>query len=69
MALIKPQFEAQRQEVGKNGVVRDPAVHHRVCLAFADWVTSAGWSVDGVVESPITGPEGNVEFLLAAHRS
>ncbi|WP_203310835.1 TlyA family RNA methyltransferase [Sphingomonas beigongshangi] len=68
LALIKPQFEAGREEVGKGGVVRDPAVHARVCAAVTDWLSGAGWSVDGVVPSPITGPEGNVEFLVAARR-
>lgn len=68
LALIKPQFEAGREEVGKGGVVRDPTVHARVCAAVADWLSGAGWSVDGVVPSPITGPEGNVEFLIAARR-
>lgn len=66
VALIKPQFEAGREEVGKGGVVRDPAVHKRVCAEAEDWVQSQGWSVTGVTESPIRGPEGNVEFLLAA---
>ncbi|HEY0164353.1 MAG TPA: TlyA family RNA methyltransferase [Sphingomicrobium sp.] len=66
VALIKPQFEAGRDEVGKGGVVRDPAVHRRVCVEAAEWVASLGWSVLGVTESPITGPEGNVEFLLGA---
>ena len=68
MALIKPQFEAGRAEVGKGGVVRDPAVHARVCAAVAAWVTAQGWTVDGIEPSPITGPEGNVEFLIAARR-
>jgi 23S rRNA (cytidine1920-2'-O)/16S rRNA (cytidine1409-2'-O)-methyltransferase len=66
LALIKPQFEAGREEVGKGGVVRDPEVHARVCREVSDWVESRGWTVEGVVESPITGPEGNVEFLIAA---
>ena len=66
VALIKPQFEAGREEVGKGGVVRDPAVHTRVCNDARVWVQSQGWSVVGVTESPITGPEGNVEFLLGA---
>ncbi len=66
MALIKPQFEAGREEVGKGGVVRDPAVHARVCAAVSDWLTGMGWTVEGIVPSPITGPEGNVEFLIAA---
>ncbi len=68
LALIKPQFEAGRSEVGKGGVVRDPAVHARVCAEVSAWVESRGWRVEGVVESPITGPEGNIEFLLAATR-
>ncbi|MHA6723458.1 TlyA family RNA methyltransferase [Sphingomonas sp. RS2018] len=67
MALVKPQFEAGRDEVGKGGVVRDPAVHARVCDEVAAWLTGKGWRVEGVVPSPITGPEGNVEFLIAAH--
>ena len=66
LALIKPQFEAGRDEVGKGGVVRDPVVHARVCAAVGAWLTGAGWAVAGIVPSPITGPEGNVEFLVAA---
>jgi len=66
VALIKPQFEAGREEVGKGGVVRDPAVHERVCAAAKAWVASQGWRVLGITESPITGPEGNREFLLGA---
>jgi 23S rRNA (cytidine1920-2'-O)/16S rRNA (cytidine1409-2'-O)-methyltransferase len=66
IALVKPQFEAGREEVGKGGVVRDPAVHKRVCDAAVAWVESKGWRVCGVEKSPITGPEGNVEFLLGA---
>lgn len=68
MALVKPQFEAGRAEVGKGGVVRDPAVHARVCREVADWLAGIGWRVEATVPSPITGPEGNVEFLLAAVR-
>jgi 23S rRNA (cytidine1920-2'-O)/16S rRNA (cytidine1409-2'-O)-methyltransferase len=68
MTLVKPQFEAGRDEVGKGGVVRDPAVHARVCAEVARWFESKGWRVAGISESPITGPEGNVEFLLAAVR-
>ena len=66
LALVKPQFEAGRDEVGKGGVVRDPAVHARVCADATAWFEEQGWNVAGVVQSPITGPEGNVEFLLAA---
>jgi 23S rRNA (cytidine1920-2'-O)/16S rRNA (cytidine1409-2'-O)-methyltransferase len=68
VALIKPQFEAGREEVGKGGVVRDPAVHARVCEEVRHWLEAGGWQVQGIVESPITGPEGNVEFLISAWR-
>ena len=66
VALIKPQFEAGREEVGKGGVVRDPAVHERVCADARVWAEGKGWHVVGIEKSPITGPEGNVEFLMAA---
>jgi len=69
VALIKPQFEAERHEVGKKGVVRDAAVHARVCTEVRDWLERSGWRVVETVESPITGPEGNVEFLIAATKS
>jgi 23S rRNA (cytidine1920-2'-O)/16S rRNA (cytidine1409-2'-O)-methyltransferase len=69
VALVKPQFEAGRAEVGKGGVVRDSEVHARVCREVAAWVASQGWFVRGLTESPITGPEGNVEFLLGALKS
>jgi len=68
VALIKPQFEAGREEVGKGGVVRDPAVHERVCAEAKAWVEAQGWTVIGITPSPITGPEGNVEFLLGAEK-
>ncbi|MBS1239362.1 MAG: methyltransferase [Proteobacteria bacterium] len=68
VALIKPQFEVGKGEVGKGGVVRDPALHRRVCEEVREWLVGEGWRVDGIVESPITGPEGNVEFLIAAER-
>src|SRR4051794_917678 len=66
VALVKPQFEAGRGGGGKGGVVRDHAVHDRVCSEANAWVESQGWAVLGVTPSPITGPEGNVEFLLGA---
>jgi 23S rRNA (cytidine1920-2'-O)/16S rRNA (cytidine1409-2'-O)-methyltransferase len=66
VALVKPQFEAGREEVGKGGVVRDPAIHQRVCAEAGAWVQSQGWNIVGITESPITGPEGNIEFLLGA---
>jgi len=69
IALVKPQFEAERHEIGKNGVVHDAIVHQRVCAAASAWIERRGWRVEGTVASPITGPEGNVEFLLAAQRA
>ncbi len=70
VVLIKPQFEAGPALVGKGGVVRDPAVHASVCARIRDWWAALpGWQVQGIVESPITGPEGNHEFLIAARRS
>ena len=69
VALIKPQFEVGPARVGKGGVVRDPALHDEVCRRIAAWLAARpGWSVIGIVESPITGPEGNREFLIAARR-
>jgi 23S rRNA (cytidine1920-2'-O)/16S rRNA (cytidine1409-2'-O)-methyltransferase len=67
VALIKPQFEAGPERVGKGGVVRDPAVHAEVCETIRHWFASLpGWTVTGITESPITGPEGNREFLIGA---
>jgi 23S rRNA (cytidine1920-2'-O)/16S rRNA (cytidine1409-2'-O)-methyltransferase len=66
LALIKPQFEAGRAEVGKGGVVRDEAIHKRVCDDVCVWLESVGWGVKGLTPSPITGPQGNVEFLVWA---
>jgi 23S rRNA (cytidine1920-2'-O)/16S rRNA (cytidine1409-2'-O)-methyltransferase len=69
VALIKPQFEAGPKEVGKGGVVRDPAVHCAVCERIAAWLEAQpGWRVLGITESPITGPAGNHEFLIYARR-
>jgi 23S rRNA (cytidine1920-2'-O)/16S rRNA (cytidine1409-2'-O)-methyltransferase len=70
VALIKPQFEAGPAHVGSKGVVRDPEIHRAVCERIQIWWASLpGWRVLGITESPITGPEGNREFLLAATRS
>jgi 23S rRNA (cytidine1920-2'-O)/16S rRNA (cytidine1409-2'-O)-methyltransferase len=70
VALVKPQFEAGRAQVAKGGVVRDPEIHRDVCERTAAWVAAQpGWSVVGIVESPILGPVGNREFLLYARRS
>lgn len=69
VALIKPQFEVGREEVGKKGVVSDPSLHQRVCDEVQAWVEGLGFAVQGIVESPIKGPEGNIEFLISASRN
>jgi 23S rRNA (cytidine1920-2'-O)/16S rRNA (cytidine1409-2'-O)-methyltransferase len=70
LALIKPQFEAGRDQVGKGGVVRDVAVHAAVCADIEAWLNhQPGWRSLGLTASPITGPEGNVEFLIAGEKS
>jgi 23S rRNA (cytidine1920-2'-O)/16S rRNA (cytidine1409-2'-O)-methyltransferase len=70
VALIKPQFEVGPDRVGKGGVVRDPVLHQEVCDRIAAWFGAlADWTVLGIVESPILGPEGNREFLIAARRA
>jgi 23S rRNA (cytidine1920-2'-O)/16S rRNA (cytidine1409-2'-O)-methyltransferase len=69
VSLVKPQFEAGLKQVGKGGVVRDPAVHQAVCQRVAAWIEAqVGWRVIGIVESPITGPAGNREFLIYARK-
>lgn len=67
IALIKPQFEVGKGRVGKGGVVRDPELHGEVCDRIAGWLGSLpGWTLLGITESPILGPDGNKEFLIAA---
>jgi len=69
IALIKPQFEVGKGRVGKGGVVRDPALHQEVCDRIWAWlVDDRGWAVEGVTESPLKGPKGNTEFLMAAQK-
>jgi 23S rRNA (cytidine1920-2'-O)/16S rRNA (cytidine1409-2'-O)-methyltransferase len=63
VALIKPQFEAGREQVGKGGVIRDPAIHRRVLEDLSSWAEAEGLALAGMIPSPITGPAGNVEFL------
>lgn len=70
VALIKPQFEVGKERVGKGGVVRDPALHEEVCDTIRQWLSALpGWTVEGITESPIKGPEGNIEFLICGTRS
>ncbi len=70
IALIKPQFEVGKDRVGKKGVVRDPVLHAEVCATISAWVSGLpDWAVEGIEKSPITGPEGNVEFLIGARRA
>ncbi|MEQ8655382.1 MAG: TlyA family RNA methyltransferase [Kiloniellales bacterium] len=69
IALIKPQFEVGKGQVGKGGIVRDPALHTAVCETIVTFLEALeGWQVIGVTESPIKGPDGNLEFLVAAER-
>ena len=69
VALIKPQFEVGKNRVGKRGVVRDPRLHEQVCTRIRSWLDSKPhWQTLGIVTSPIRGPEGNTEFLIAAAR-
>ena len=70
IALIKPQFEVGRARVGKGGVVRSPALHDEVCQRIRAWIEAqSGWTVLGLTQSPILGPAGNKEFLIAARRA
>src|SRR3546814_12151299 len=70
LALIKPQFEAGHGEVGKCGVVRDPAIPQRVCAEVSDWLIQAqGWTIEGIVESPIKGPAANIKSLVSSKKT
>jgi 23S rRNA (cytidine1920-2'-O)/16S rRNA (cytidine1409-2'-O)-methyltransferase len=70
VALIKPQFEVGKGRVGKGGIVREPELHREVVDTISVWLaTQPGWSVLGVIESPITGADGNKEFLVSARRA
>jgi len=70
VALIKPQFEVGKGRVGKGGIVREPELHQEVIDTISAWLAAQpGWSVLGVIESPITGAEGNKEFLVSARRA
>ncbi len=66
--MIKPQFEAGRDRIGKRGVVTSDAIHATICADIADWIKSQGWAVTGLTPSPIEGGGGNREFLIAAEK-
>lgn len=69
IALIKPQFEVGKAEVSRGkGVITDPQLHEAVCADIRQWIEAEGWAVEGIATSPITGPKGNVEFLLYARK-
>lgn len=68
IALVKPQFELERVDIGKGGIVKDPALRARAVQKVASFVTQAGWSVRATTDSPITGSDGNAETLLCAER-
>ncbi len=67
-ALVKPQFEAGPEHVGKGGIVRDERVHRQVLERIRTWLETEGWQVTGTIPSPITGSDGNREYLLAAEK-
>ena len=69
VCLVKPQFEAGREKVGKKGVVREAETHREVILQAAGYATDNGFSVSGLEYSPIKGPEGNIEFLMFVEKS
>lgn len=68
VCLIKPQFEAGREKVGKKGVVRDPSVHREVIQKVMDFADLMGFSILGLTWSPVKGPEGNIEYLIHLRR-
>jgi len=70
IALIKPQFEVQKHEVGKGGIIKDPLLHQRVCDEISTWFLEySGWQIMGITQSPILGADGNKEFLLGGRYS
>lgn len=69
VTLIKPQFEVGKIEVSRGkGVIRDEKLHQQVCDEISQWIATLGWNIQGIEKSPITGPKGNVEFLLYARK-
>ena len=68
VVLIKPQFEVGKAHISKNGLVKDAAIQHAICEQIRDRVTALGWTIYGLIPSPISGGDGNIEFLLGASR-
>ena len=68
IVLIKPQFESEKHEVGRGGIIKDPAIHERVKQKIIDTITKFGFSCAGVIDSPIEGATGNKEFLAYFER-
>jgi len=68
IALVKPQFEVGRENVGKGGIVRDPEARMRALAGIAKWISQQNWNVIGTMESPLKGGDGNTEFLIAARK-
>ena len=68
LALIKPQFELQAQDVGRGGIVSDPALHAKAQQKITGFLASQGRIVDGLVASPITGTDGNQEFFVCSRK-
>ena len=69
ISLIKPQFESEKKELKKGGIIKDPIIHKRICDYYKDWFPKiCKMEVIGITESPITGPKGNIEFLICAKR-
>ncbi|MBP7189747.1 MAG: TlyA family RNA methyltransferase [Rickettsiaceae bacterium] len=68
IALIKPQFEAQKQDVGEKGIISDPSIHKKVCAEVKSWLESEMFDVENIIESPILGMKGNKEFLICARK-
>jgi 23S rRNA (cytidine1920-2'-O)/16S rRNA (cytidine1409-2'-O)-methyltransferase len=69
IALIKPQFEVGKDGVGKGGIVKDKNAYERVNQEVSDFLVSSGWSVQGLIPSPMEGGDGNLEFLIAAQKT
>ena len=69
IGLIKPQFESNKSEIKRGGVIIDPEIHKRICNEYKEWFTfTCNMKVQGIIPSPIKGPKGNIEFLIYAKK-